>query len=113
MFRSPPPAACFLVTCLVCLPFAQTAAAQETEAGTRQFAAAVGFQNQKLYEQAIEEWQTFVKKFPTDPRMDKALHYLGTCQLQSGKNADAVASFRTVLDRYPKFEALDQTLLNL
>lgn len=32
----------------------ETASAQETEAATRQFAAAVGFQNQKLYELASD-----------------------------------------------------------
>ena len=51
-----------------------TAAAQETEAATRQFAAAVGFQNQKLYDLASDEWQTFLRKYPDDPRQDKAQH---------------------------------------
>ena len=54
------------------------AEAEDTEAGTRQFAVAVGFQNQKLYEQAVDEWATFIKKFPKDSRLDKAQHYLGT-----------------------------------
>ena len=90
-----------------------TARAQETEAGTRQFAVAVGFQNQKLYEPAIDEWQTFLKKFPQDPRVDKASHYLGTCQLQAKQYPAAVATFENVAKQYPKFELLDQSLLNL
>ena len=86
--------------------------ADDSEKGTRQFAVAVGFQNQKLYEAAIEEWETFLQTFPQDSRIDKATHYLGTCQLQAKQFAAAAASFETVLQEYPKFELLDQTLLN-
>jgi cellulose synthase operon protein C len=89
------------------------AAAQETEAATRQFAAAVGFQNQKLYDLASDEWQTFLRKYPDDPRQDKAQHYLGTCLLQEKKYALAVAAFNTVVTRFPKFEQLDQSMVNL
>ena len=86
---------------------------QETEQGTRQFAVAVGFQNQKLYESAIDEWKTFLQKFPGDSRADKATHYLGTCQLQAKQFPDAAATLESVLQKYPKFELLDQTILNL
>ena len=99
--------------CLIALSATVPATAQETEAGTRQFAVAVGFQNQKLYEQAIDEWQTFVKKFPQDPRLDKAQHYLGTCQLQAKQYPAAAATFELVLRQYPKFELLDQSIVNL
>jgi len=87
--------------------------AEDSEKGTRQFAVAVGFQNQKLYESAIDEWKTFLQTFPQDSRVDKASHYLGTCQLQAEQLPAAVASFETVLQKYPKFELLDQTILNL
>jgi TolA-binding protein len=90
-----------------------TASAQETEAATRQFAAAVGFQNQKLYELASDEWQTFLRKFPDDPRQDKAQHYLGTCLLQEKKYAPAIKAFNTVVTKFPKFEQLDQSMVNL
>ncbi len=103
----------FLLLVALMLSVSQFAIAQETEAGTRQFAVAVGFQNQKLYEQAVDEWQTFLKKFPKDPRVDKASHYLGTCQLQAKQYPAAIATFMSVLKNYPKFESLDQSLLNL
>ena len=90
-----------------------TASAQETEPGTRQFAVAVGFQNQKLYDAAIDEWQTFIRKFPKDPRIDKATHYLGTCQLQAKQYPAAVATFESILQMYPKFEMIEQSMLNL
>ena len=86
--------------------------AQESEAATRQFAVAVGFQNQKLYDAAIDEWQTFLTKFDKDPRVDKATHYQGTCQLQAKQYAKAAATFASVLEKYPKFELLDQSILN-
>ena len=38
--------------------------AQQSDAATRQYAVAVGLQNRKLYELAIEEWQKFLKQFP-------------------------------------------------
>jgi len=101
-----------LVVCFIA-GFANCVSGQETEQATRQFAVAVGFQNQKLYEPAIEEWQGFLKKFPQDPRVDKATHYLGTCQLQAKQYPQAVATFDQVVQGYPKFTLLDQTLLNL
>ena len=91
----------------------ETASAQETEAATRQFAAAVGFQNQKLYDLAADEWQIFLQKFPDDPRQDKAQHYLGTCLLQEQKYEPAIKAFSTVVTRFPKFEQLDQSMVNL
>lgn len=93
--------------------FVESANAQETEAATRQFAAAVGFQNQKLYDLASDEWQTFLRKYPDDPRQDKALHYLGTCLLQEKKYEPAVRAFEIVVTKYPKFDQLDQSLVNL
>ncbi len=104
---------CLWIVCLLALTDARPVQAQETEAGTRQFAVAVGFQNQKLYDQAIDEWQTFIKKFPKDPRLDKAQHYLGTCQLQAKQYPAAAATFEALLKQSPKFESLDQSLLNL
>ena len=105
----------------VCMAFAvlfasftaTTVKGEETEQGTRQFAVAVGFQNQKLYESAIDEWKTFLQKFPKDSRVDKATHYLGTCQLQAKQLPAAAATFESVLQKYPKCELLDQTILNL
>lgn len=93
--------------------FAGSVNAQETEAATRLFAAAVGFQNQKLYDLASEEWQAFLRKHPDDPRQDKAHHYLGTCLLQEKKYEQAVREFEIIIARYPKFDQLDQSMVNL
>ena len=87
--------------------------AQETEAGTRQYAAASGFQNQKLYDAAIDEWRTFIRKFPNDPRVQRAQHYLGTCCLQEKRYDDAIAAFKKVVSKNSRFELADQSMLNL
>ncbi len=95
-------------------PFtATTALAEDTEQATRQFAVAVGFQNQKIYDSAIEEWQTFLKKHPQDSRVGKATNYLGTCQLQAKQFPAAIATFETVISKYPTLDSLDQAVLNL
>ena len=90
-----------------------TCSAQETEAATRQYAVAVGFQNQKLFDSAIDEWRTFLKKFPNDPRAGLGHHYLGTCCLQEKRYPDAIAAFTTVVTKYPKLELMDQSMMNL
>ena len=95
------------------LGFESAPAQDATEAATRQYAVAVGFLNQKLYEQAADEWKTFIEKFPNDPRLDKAWHYLGTCNLQADKLDDAITAFSTLLRRFPKFELADASALNL
>lgn len=90
----------------------QSKSDQSSDAATRQYAVAVGFQNQKLYDSAIDEWKTFLRKHSNDERADKATHYLGICQLQAKQFDAAAATFASVEARYPKFELLDQTLLN-
>ena len=87
--------------------------AQETEAATRQYASAVGFQNQKLFDAAIDEWHLFLSKFPEDARSVKARHYLGTCCLQEKQYDAAIEAFEKVVAVGPRFELLEQSLLNL
>lgn len=95
-----------------CYPIAELHA-QETEAATRQYAVAVGFQNQKLFDAAIDEWKLFLKKYPTDARVDKANHYLGTCCLQEKRYPDAIAAFSIVVSKHPECALIDQSMLNL
>lgn len=88
------------------------AAEKSADAATRQYAVAVGFQNQKLYDSAIDEWTAFLRKYPKDTRADKATHYLGICQLQTRQFDAAAATFESVESQFPRFQLLDQTLLN-
>jgi TolA-binding protein len=86
---------------------AQQAPAGSSDAARQQYAAAVALQNRELYDTAAEEWESFLRKFPQDPRADRAQHYLGVCQYQDKKYPQAVASFEKVIRQYPKFELLE------
>lgn len=98
---------------LLCIFVPQNLWAQETEAATRQYAAATGFQNSKLFDSAIDEWQTFIRKFPNDPRVPLANHYLGICCVQEKRFSDAIRALTVVVKDHPRFEKLDQSALNL
>src|SRR5262249_54468977 len=82
-------------------------------AATRDYAVAAGLQNKQLYPQAIQRWQKFIQTYPNDPRLANALNHMGTCQLQDKSYTDAVATFRTVLTKFPKFESLDAAQFNI
>ncbi len=84
-----------------------------TQAGTRQYAAAVALQNRGVYDLAAEEWSKFIDSFQKDSRLDRAFHYLGICYLKSNKLDLAMQSFQTVIEPYPKFEMLEASYLYL
>ncbi|MEZ6125147.1 MAG: tetratricopeptide repeat protein [Planctomycetaceae bacterium] len=104
-----------LVAVTVLMPWGrpQSLQAQETEAATRQYAVAAGFQNKELFDAAIDEWQLFLKKYPTDPRVDRAQHYLGTCCLQTQRFPEAIAAFTAVITKSPNSEYLERSMMNL
>jgi TolA-binding protein len=89
--------------------------AEEPEAATRQYGAAVAFQNKAVYDLAAEEWVKFIKTYPSDSRLDRAFHYLGVCyfHLQPPQLDSAQQCFETVLKTYPKFESMEATYLYL
>ena len=74
---------------------------------------AANYQNNGAFEVAVEEWTRFLDRFGTDPLAPKALHYLGVCQLQLKQYAKAAESFRQVVTKYPDFEQMEETCLNL
>ena len=59
-------------SCLCWAGKAPLLAQSQDDAATRQYAVAVGFQNKKLYDLAIDEWLSFIRKFPKDQRQDRA-----------------------------------------
>lgn len=85
-------------------------AQEKTEAATRQYNAAVALQNRGLYDLAAEEWTKFIEAHKTDPRTDRAFHYLGVCYLKANKLDPARQCFETVIGHYPKCELLDASL---
>lgn len=86
--------------------------ADELEAASRQYAVAAGFQNQKLYGTAIEEWRTFLERYPSDHRSRQAWHYLGTCHLQEQQFQSAIDAFRKALRGEQTFDRREDCLLN-
>ena len=74
---------------------------------------AANFQNNGAFELAVEEWGKFLKRFPDDPLAPKARHYLGVCNLQLKRFADAAAAFQTVVQDHPKIDVIQDAYLNL
>ena len=98
-----------LVVLLATSVIAQDSSAEAKTA----YADAANFQNNGAFDLAEEEWQKFLKDFPKDPLAPKARHYLGVCLMQQKKYPEAVAAFDAVQKENPKFELLEDTLLNL
>lgn len=46
------------------------------------YADAANFQNNRAFELAIAEWKKLIGKFPEDPIISKARHYLGLCMME-------------------------------
>jgi len=83
----------------------------ESDAATRQYAAAVALQNREIYDLAAEEWEKFISDFSSDSRVAKAQHYLGVCHLKSQKYEEAIRAFDGVLRKHPSFELAETTHL--
>lgn len=99
----------------ILLGCASLASAQESKsdpAAARIYAVALGFQNQRLFEQAIPRWQKFIADYPRDPHVTSARHNLGVCQLQGKQFPEAAATFREVL-KDETFTSADAALFNL
>ena len=77
------------------------------------YADAANYQNKGAYELAADEWNRFLQRFPQDPLVSKAQHYLGVCQLQLKQFAKAAEAFTAVVTKYPKYEQLEDAYLNL
>ncbi|MEX0866441.1 MAG: tetratricopeptide repeat protein [Pirellulales bacterium] len=105
----------FIILCASSLTFAggRVAAQESSDAAKIAFKAAADFQNDELYDFAVDAYRDFLSRFPDDPLAPKARHYLGVCLIQEKKHAEAEKELQQVLDKHPKFELLDETLLNL
>ena len=98
-----------LLAVVVSGPLRQARAEEKTAEATRQYNAAVAWQNKGVYEMAAEEWVKFINAYKDDPRCDRAFHYLGVCYLKANHLDQARQSFETVVKSYPKCNLLDAT----
>ncbi len=89
------------------------ACGQQTDAATRQYAAAVALQNRAAYKLAADAWAEFIRQFKDDPRLAKAYYYLGICYYQEGQLDAALKSFQAVTAGFPNFEMAPSTQLYL
>lgn len=92
---------------------AEKADARSSPAAIRQYRDAAAFQNRGVYDLAADEWEKFLGKFPQDPLVPKAQHYLGVCRLEQKQYDAAAQAFQKVIANYPQFDLLDVTWLDL
>ncbi len=97
----------------------QEAAGQQAESGKSSpdalsmYADAANYQNKGAYALAADEWTRFLERFPQDPLVSKARHYLGVCQLQLKQFDKAAEAFALVVSQNATFEHLEDAYLNL
>ena len=83
----------------VTLPQPLPACADEAD---DQFAVAAGHYDRQRWKLAVEEFQTFLQKYPNDPRANRCVFYLGEALLQLGKLDDARRNFHAYVERDPE-----------
>ena len=88
-------------------------AQEETGEATQLYNSAVGLHKSEAFDLAGEEWAKFAQDYPTDPRVARALHYLGICYSRQNKLDEAAKTFAQVVADHPQFDLLEDTLLNL
>lgn len=82
-------------------------------AAVRDFNTTAALQNNGFYDKAAVRWTAFLKDHPKDERVGKATYYLGICQLQTRKFAEAIQTFTAVGQKFPGFENADGAAFNL
>lgn len=68
---------------------------------------------QGRYESAIEEFASFLKKFPDSRYADNAQYWLGEASYVSRNYREAARQFQQVIDRYPDSPKVPDALLKL
>ncbi|MBU4399212.1 MAG: tetratricopeptide repeat protein, partial [Planctomycetes bacterium] len=65
------------------------------------FAVAAAHYDRGRWKLAVEEFQTFLRKYPHDQRRNRCVFFLGEALLQLGKYDDARARFQEYVGREP------------
>ena len=89
-----------VVTLMVWMVTAPGTSARAAEADD-QFAVAAGHYDRQQWKLAVEEFQTFLQKYPQDRRASQSLFFLGEALLQVGKLNDARAQFHKYIEHEP------------
>ncbi len=99
--------------CLLLLGGFRLAADEPDPAAIRDFNTTAALQNNGFYDKAAVRWTAFLEDHPQDERVGKATYYLGICQLQTRKFAEAIQTFTTVGQKFPALETADGAAFNL
>lgn len=112
-----------VVACVVSMPLSgvaqevRTAAANTKAKGNSRadalFADAGNIQNKGEYALAIDQWTTFLKRYPDDDKASEARHYRGVCLLQLQKFEQAAKDFQQVIEDTPDFQFVEDSYVNL
>jgi TolA-binding protein len=77
------------------------------------YTEAAGYQNQKQFDLAIEQWRRFLATHTDDPRAGEARYNLAVCQLQDQKFVEAIEQLEQVVKVEKSFERGEDAWLNL
>ena len=78
------------------------------------YADAANFQNNRAFELAIAEWKKLISKFPEDPIISKARHYLGLCLMEKEvPDFEAAISELEIAAKDTKSELRQESIVNL
>ena len=89
-----------MVLAFACLATVSRLSAEETNAeATRDYNAAAKLHNLSSWDLAAEQWRAFIAKHPADPRVPKALHYLGVCLFNQKQYEAAAQAFQQSIQK--------------
>jgi TolA-binding protein len=77
------------------------------------YSDAASFQNNGVFDLAVEEWGKFLQRFPEDPLAAKARYYLGVCNLQLKRYDAAAQAFQQVIEKHPDLDLIEDAYMNL
>lgn len=72
---------------------------------------ALGFYREGRFEEAMEGFTGFLKKYPKSDRLDNAQFWIGECQMALKQYEQAILSFQKVIKEYPKGNKVPSALL--
>lgn len=89
------------------------AVSQPTAAGERAYQAAFQLLKNKQYPLAIEEFESFIKKYPSDINLANANYFLGQLYLLQGQPEQSISRFNYFINTYPQDARVPDALLQL
>jgi tol-pal system protein YbgF len=88
-------------------------AARPAGSDQQNYDAAFALLQGRKYDEAAKAFETFLAQFPTSPRADNAVYWLGETHYVRGQYNDAVTVFRRVIEQYPQSDKVPDALLKV